>query len=379
MEDRVRDRPAARPLQVAHPLGELRPLLAELREAESLALALDDRERLGWARLHISHVLVLIDDPRPAVQLAHDVLAIAETVGNREIEADAYLWLGCGYYALGQHRRAVELLRKGCGRCGTPTSGLRDVIAQSGYVAMFLSELGEFAEAETAAETTARSAYHGGPSLEPRERVLADRLVLGSQGRPRPGGVVGRARGRAVPAVELPANPRGPLCVLGHVLALSGHATQAVDLLEQGVRQADAFGLAWLRCQRLHYLGEAYLLAGRADDARRTADQALALAREREERGFEAWALRLQAEIAAATPPIVDVAESRFREAIALATELEMRPLVAHCHLGLGKLYRRTGDGAKAEEHLTTATTMYREMDMTFWLEKAEAAIAKVG
>jgi hypothetical protein len=49
-----------------------------------------------------------------------------------------------------------------------------------------------------------------------------------------------------------------------------------------------------------------------------------------------------------------------------------MRPLVAHCHLGLGTLYRRTGDRAKAQEHLTTATTMYREMGMTFWLEKAE-------
>ena len=48
-----------------------------------------------------------------------------------------------------------------------------------------------------------------------------------------------------------------------------------------------------------------------------------------------------------------------------------MRPLVAHCHLGLGKLYRRTGDHAKAEEHLGTASAMYREMDMGFWLEKA--------
>ena len=50
-----------------------------------------------------------------------------------------------------------------------------------------------------------------------------------------------------------------------------------------------------------------------------------------------------------------------------------MRPLVAHCHLGLGKLYRRTGKREQAQEHLTTATTMYREMDMTFWLEQAEA------
>jgi hypothetical protein len=61
-----------------------------------------------------------------------------------------------------------------------------------------------------------------------------------------------------------------------------------------------------------------------------------------------------------------------YRAAITLALELGMRPLVAHCHLGLGKLYRRTRDGAKAQEHLTTATTMYREMDIRFWLAKSE-------
>lgn len=52
-----------------------------------------------------------------------------------------------------------------------------------------------------------------------------------------------------------------------------------------------------------------------------------------------------------------------------------MRPLVAHCHLGLGKLYRRTGQRDRAQEHLTTSTTMYREMGMTYWLEKAEAEL----
>jgi hypothetical protein len=87
--------------------------------------------------------------------------------------------------------------------------------------------------------------------------------------------------------------------------------------------------------------------------------------------------LRLLAEIAAHdAPPEIEAAEARYREAFTLANELSMRPLVAHCHLGLGKLYRRTGDQPKAAEHLTTARAMYREMDMGFWLEKAEAAWA---
>jgi hypothetical protein len=70
------------------------------------------------------------------------------------------------------------------------------------------------------------------------------------------------------------------------------------------------------------------------------------------------------------------MAEHHYRAALAGAESLGLRPLVAHCHLGLGTLYRWTGDGAKAEEHLTTASTMYREMAMPFWLEKAEAAMS---
>jgi hypothetical protein len=50
-----------------------------------------------------------------------------------------------------------------------------------------------------------------------------------------------------------------------------------------------------------------------------------------------------------------------------------VRPLIAHCHLGLGKLYGRMGQREQAQEYLTTATTMYREMGMAYWLEKAEA------
>jgi hypothetical protein len=56
-----------------------------------------------------------------------------------------------------------------------------------------------------------------------------------------------------------------------------------------------------------------------------------------------------------------------------------MLPLIAHCHLGLGKLYRRTDEREQAQERLTTATTMYREMGMTYWLEKAEAEMHEMG
>jgi tetratricopeptide (TPR) repeat protein len=100
----------------------------------------------------------------------------------------------------------------------------------------------------------------------------------------------------------------------------------------------------------------------------------LAIAREYRERGHEGWALRLLGEVVSRRDnPDVERAEGYYREALTLAEHLGMRPLAAHCHLALGKLYRRTGKRDEAREHLTTATTMYREMDMTYWLEKAEA------
>jgi hypothetical protein len=68
-----------------------------------------------------------------------------------------------------------------------------------------------------------------------------------------------------------------------------------------------------------------------------------------------------------------------YRDALALAVELGMRPLIAHCHLGLGKLYRRKGKREQAREHVTTATAMYREMGMTYWLEQAESEVTKLG
>ncbi len=100
------------------------------------------------------------------------------------------------------------------------------------------------------------------------------------------------------------------------------------------------------------------------------------LARERGERGHEAWVLRLLGEVASHHDrPDVATAEAHYGAAMTLASELGMRPLVAHCHLGLGELYRRTGESEKAREHLATALTMYREMDMRFWVERAEAKL----
>lgn len=122
-------------------------------------------------------------------------------------------------------------------------------------------------------------------------------------------------------------------------------------------------------------LVEGNLLAGQLEAADDLARRALTVARQCRGRGCEAYLLWLVGRIAMERAPLeAPDSEASYRGALALAGDLGMRPLVAHCHLGLGKLYRRTGKREQAQEHLTTATTMYREMGMRFWLEQAEAA-----
>jgi tetratricopeptide (TPR) repeat protein len=156
--------------------------------------------------------------------------------------------------------------------------------------------------------------------------------------------------------------------------ARSGRIEEGLSWLQQALTASESTGTGFLQSIGVVQLGEAYLLADQSDSARGSADRALMLARQRGERGHEAWALRLLGDIGAYDRRSdVKTAEAQYAAATALASELEMRPLVAHCHLGLGKLSRRTDQREQAHEHLTIATTMYREMGMRFWLEQAEA------
>jgi tetratricopeptide (TPR) repeat protein len=159
---------------------------------------------------------------------------------------------------------------------------------------------------------------------------------------------------------------------LGYAYALSGRGVEGISFLEAAVSAVETMGFGAYQPLFLMYLSEAYVLADRLENALAFAGRALTIARDSGQRGFEAWALRLLGEIASRRDPPGHT-DGQYRDALALAEELGMRPLVAHCHLGLGKLSRRTGKQEQAQEHLTTGLTMYREMSMRFWLEQAEA------
>jgi tetratricopeptide (TPR) repeat protein len=176
-------------------------------------------------------------------------------------------------------------------------------------------------------------------------------------------------------------NQLGPtVSGLGYAYALQGCLTEGRTLLEEAIREGIRTGGLHDQAQRLAWLSEVCRLAGQGEEAWQHACQALDLARQHKERGNEALALhQLGVVYAHADPPDAAQAEAHYQQALALAEELGMRPLQAHCHRGLGTLYATLCQQEPARAALTTAIDLYRAMDMTFWLPQAEAALAQAG
>jgi tetratricopeptide (TPR) repeat protein len=157
----------------------------------------------------------------------------------------------------------------------------------------------------------------------------------------------------------------GVASFLGAAYVLAGRVAEALPLLEQVVRQTDAMGVVCDHVLGVIPLGEGYLRAGRLEDALHQAQHAVEVCRQHQQRGHEAWALRLLGEIAAHDDsPQVESADAHYRQALTLAEEL-------------GTLYAKAGRRQQAHTELSTAITLYRAMDMTFWLPQAEAALAQ--
>jgi tetratricopeptide (TPR) repeat protein len=159
----------------------------------------------------------------------------------------------------------------------------------------------------------------------------------------------------------------------GHVYTRMGRIAEGVALLRDALAAHERNGLGvWSSLMTTH-LSEACVADGRLDEAQETGARALALARERNERGHEAYALLLLGQVDARLfLRDVEAAESHYRRALMLADGLGMRPLVGRCHLAIGELYGRVDIQAQADEHLAIAATMFREMG--FWLARTDAA-----
>jgi class 3 adenylate cyclase/tetratricopeptide (TPR) repeat protein len=381
--------------------GQRERLLDDNRRALALAERLGDRQRVALMTSAIGNALWFSGEHTRALEMCRRASEMAEALGDPGLQIVSNLDVGQILRSVGDYRGAVAVLTKGLallqGALARSRLGraLYPSVTTRYNLASCLSELGQFNQAEAVAQESLRVAEDLGQLGSTLQAQLNVCFVLGRQGR----------FSEAIPRLEswiaVASTPAFPFLypstagALGHAYAMTGRYVDASPLLE-AVERAGRGGRV-NEAQVICYLAEALDRVGRRDDASAAATRALGLARERGERGNEARALYLLGEIrshagssaataseAESTPCSSgqvdpDGSDAHYRQALALAEPRGMRPVIAHCHLGLGKLFRRVGKRQEAHEHLTTATTMYREMGMTYWLAKAEAEMTEPG
>jgi tetratricopeptide (TPR) repeat protein len=368
------------------PLGEYGRIRDYLRQAEPLAEALGDPRRLGQLAGYMATCLRHLGDPDGALASAQCALDLATALGEVGLQVAANVHLGEVYFwSLNDYRRAAEAFRKNVELLhGVPlrerfgTAAIQSVFSRA-FLVWCLAELGAFAKGRAHGEDALRLAeavehpyslawaYVAVGHLSLRQGALSQAIRVLERG-------LALSEAVHIPLTIHHCNER-----LGAAYALSGRVPEALSLLERGLEQIVAIRRTFAYPLYAVWLGEGYVLAGRLEEAKQLGQRALEAARDQKQQGYQADALRLLGEIATRRePPESAPAETYYRQALALAGELGMRPLQAHCHRGLGMLYARTGQQEQAHAALAAAIDLYRDMDMTFWLPQAEAALAQV-
>src|SRR5207247_1384371 len=349
------------------PLGRYQDALAVMREAEDLATRLGDRARLGRVLADIcARLRNVAGEHRQAIEVGQRALAIAVESDDRELEREAQYRTGQAHFAIGDFPQALDLLSRcaeGAGEDPDQRSRLFASWSHS-WLALTLSNVGRFVEASAHARGALRIAEGADHPY-----TLAEALTCV--------GSVTLAQGDVDQAIDALARARiitrqwnlrswAVLARLGYACALSGRVDEGRRLLEDVIQDATTMSSMGVgRAMQLAWLGEAYLLEGRLDDALERTQQAVSLARRHQERSHEAWSLRLLGEVVSwPEHPDVGKAEGYYREGLTVAAELGMRPIVAHIHFHLGRLYRKADQPERARGYLTTAMSMFQEMDM---------------
>ena len=368
------------------PIGDYRRMLAYLREAEALATALDDSRRLAQVLSYLSLHCCTSGEYEQALVAAQRALELSMASGEVVRQAEANQFLGRAYSHQGDYRQAIDCFKQA-------------VAALDGMPPH--ERFGRHFPARRARPCLARlvpcRTRHVRRRPDPRGRRAADCrggcTPREPHGLPMTGlGLLALRQGdlpRALSLLERAVSicqDAGLLALstllaepLGAAYTLGGRVADAVPLLTQALEQLMAMERVDFQARCYLSLGEAHMLAGHLEEAHTLAERALAHTRTYKERGNEAYALRLLGDIAAhRDPPDAALAEAHYQQALALADELGMRPLQAHCHLGLGRLYAKLEQREQARAELSTAIELYRTMEMTFWLPQAEAALAQV-
>jgi tetratricopeptide (TPR) repeat protein len=367
------------------PFGDSERMLACLHEAEALAAALDDPRRLGQVSHFLSLHYYFLCTHDQAIAAAQRALVLATAAGDVVRQALANHDLGRAYRAQGDYRRAIDCIEQtvasldGARRHERFGEAFLPAVLSRAYLAWCHADLGTFAEGRAFGEEGLRIAeVVDHPASLMWTSCAVGLLALRQGDVPRALPRLERAVGLCQDA-DLPVYFPWTAAHLAAAYTLGGRIADAVPLLTQALAQTAMLKRVDLQVLCLLPLGEAHLLAGRLEEAQALAERVLALTRTHQERGNEAYSLRLLGDIAARRdPPESEQAGDYYRQALALAEALGMRPLQAHCHHGLGMLDVAIGQSEQARTKLSTAIEMYRAMDMTFWLPEAEAALAQM-
>ena len=366
--------------QALLPLGEFEAIMNHLRQAETIAETLDDQRRLArtlsW--LAYSYCFTLGDNEQ-ALKTAERALAIGRALDDLPLQVTGTFYLAYSCWQRGEFRRTIDHLRWVVANLQGPLlherfgmAGYPAVLAR-GLLAWSLGDVGEFVEGRQVAEDAIRLADAlDQPFSQSVTRTWLGYFHVGHGDLSAAISALEQSRA-LVERWDLPRLGLFVASLLGVAHAMGGRLMESAPYLEQAAAHLDPTRGGGAETRLLITVCEGFLLAGRHEEAARLTERALDNARKHNERGYEAQALRLLAEIAARRDPLDDrETEARYREAKALAADLAMRPLEARCHLGLGKLYRRVGRVQDANVELSSAVKMLRTMEMTFWLPEAE-------
>jgi class 3 adenylate cyclase/tetratricopeptide (TPR) repeat protein len=368
-------------------LSEGRRVLECLREAEALAERLNDDRRRGQVCAFMTNAHSLLGELDEALATGTRALEIAGRLGDLRLRLPATSYLEQAHYLRGEYERVVEQAIDNL--AALPVDWVHERFGVTAPVSVWdrswlvlsLAQLGRFAEAtqyEAEAIRLAEPTQHAFTVGVAYRAVGTLHLLEGDWATARSRFEHGIAVARAGNVVlHLP----WAVASSSWVLAQLGEAREALNRFREGEQLLEgqaARGIIFSHGWAYHALGRACLLLGQLDEARRLADRTVESSPSHP--GFVAHARHLLGDIAT-HPDRFDAegGEAHYCGALALAEPRGMRPLVAHCHFGLGQLHRRTGKREQAQEHLRTATTMYREMDMRFWLEQVEATWNELG
>ena len=365
-------------------LGEQERVIEQFSEAESLAEELGDKRRLAHVFADSCAYFSQEGDHQRAINAGERALVLATEMGDSVIQINAQVRLARVYVRLGDYRRAIDLCEQNLSSLKGRPVGERNPFGMQAIVsvatraqrAVCLGEVGELAQGIGWAQEAVRIAETLG---HPHSLVAAysslSHVYLVKGDLEKALTLLDRSL-QICRTAHLDIWLSWPQAQLGYAYVHLSRSAEALPLLEEAAKRPSlGVGIGFHLC----WLSEAYLQAGRLDDAIAVVQRALDRARKSMERGQEAWALRLLGEISSQVAvPEVDKAEEHYRRAMTLAEELGMRPLIAHCHVGLGKLYRHSGNLQLAKEHLNNGVTMMRVMEMGLWLERAQAELKEL-